>query len=93
MDEILLQKLNTLEGKIAETSRLIQLDSNNTALVAKDVEYLKRDVAEMKSDLKGKFVTTDQFEPVKKIVYGLVALILTGVVVAILGLILTKSGQ
>lgn len=90
MDDALIKQFASVEARIAEASRLIQEDVRNTALVAKDVEYLKRDVAEMKGDLKGKFVTQDQFEPIKKIVYGLVALILTAVVVALLGTIIIK---
>lgn len=90
MDDALIKQFASVEARIAEASRLIQEDVRNTALVAKDVEYLKRDVAEMKGDLKGKFVTQDQFEPIKKIVYGLVALILTAVIVALLGTIIIK---
>ena len=53
-----------------------------------DVDYIKRDVAEIKRVMEANYVTQDQFEPIKRIVYGLVSVILTAVVVAVVALVL-----
>lgn len=72
-----------------KTTRTPQEDTQ-IALIASDVNYIKGDVQEIKSTLKSSYVTTDQFEPVKKIVYGLVGLILVAVVGALLALVVKK---
>lgn len=67
------------------------------ALLFKDIDYIKRDIHEMKTDLKsvsGLYVTRKEFEleikPLKRIVYGLISIILSSVVLAIISLVLTK---
>lgn len=55
------------------------------------LEYIKSDLSEIKSQLKTGFVSKQEFEPIKKIVYGLVGLILTSVVVAILALVIQSQ--
>lgn len=58
-----------------------------------DIQYIKRDIAEIKQTIKeGKedFVSRAEFAPIKQIVYGLVGLILTGVVGALLTLIIRQ---
>ena len=52
------------------------------------LDYIQRDVADIKKRLDDNYVTTQEFEPVKKIVYGLVALILVAVVGAIVALVI-----
>ena len=54
------------------------------------LEYIKRDIAEIKKKLDSNYVTKVEFEPVKKIVYGLIAIILITVVGAIIGLVVIK---
>lgn len=62
------------------------------------IEYLKSDIEEVKSDIKyikSEFLTRrefiDIFDPVKKVVYGLVSLILISVVGAVISLIIIKQ--
>lgn len=57
-----------------------------------DLGYIKADIAEIKGKLDNKFVTREAFEPIKLIVFGLVGLILTSVVGAIVALVLIKGG-
>ena len=47
-------------------------------------------VTDIVEALKRGYVTVSEFDPVKKIVYGLVGAVLLGVMGAILGLVLTK---
>ena len=44
---------------------------------------------ELAEDLK-KYVTLDRFNPVEKLVYGFTGIILTGVVIALLALVIQK---
>jgi hypothetical protein len=59
-------------------------------LLAKDITYIKEKVVIIEKNLENKYVTQDQFAPVKNIVYGLVTLILIAVVGALLTLIIRK---
>jgi len=57
------------------------------AVMANNVEYIKKDIDEIKERLSNNFVVKEEFEPVKKIVYGLVSLVLIAVVGAIVALV------
>jgi ABC-type phosphate transport system permease subunit len=54
------------------------------------IKYIQRDIAEINLKLDDKYVTKDQFEPVKNVVYGLVALILIAVVGALIALVINN---
>ena len=58
--------------------------------VEKDIEYIKQNVHEINNKLEKQYITRMEFEPIKRIVYGMVGLILTSVVVAVIGLVLTR---
>jgi len=62
------------------------------ALIRADVERIKSDTKEIKTNQKTQYVTKEQFDgrvgPLEKLVYGLVGLILIGVVGALLGLVI-----
>jgi hypothetical protein len=60
-------------------------------ILKNDIEYIKKDVTEIKERLEGQFVSKDEFEPVKKIVYGLVGIILVAVVGALIALVVRGS--
>jgi hypothetical protein len=65
------------------------------ALLARIDERTKttcKDVQEIKTKLETHYVTQDEFRPVKAIVYGMVGLLLTGIVTAILILTLKVKG-
>ena len=60
------------------------------AVIANDIAHIKSDVAEVKKKLEADYATKAELEPIKKIVYGMVAIILTGVVGALLTLVINK---
>jgi hypothetical protein len=68
----------------AQTARTL---SETTKL---DLDYIKKDITEIKALLKDNFITVEAFVPVRNLVYGLVALILSGVFVGLLTLIIRK---
>jgi len=60
----------------------------------KDIVYMREKIDEVSDKLDEKYVTQDEFkakfEPISKIVYGIVAIIVTTVVGALLSLIINK---
>jgi hypothetical protein len=63
------------------------------AVVANDILHIKTDMADIKLSIDrmcGTYLTRIEFDPVKKVVYGLVALILVAVVGSLLAFILEK---
>lgn len=60
------------------------------AVIANNIENIKADVKDIKFKLDSQYVTKEAFEPIRKIVYGLVSLILVGVVGATLAIVLKK---
>ena len=60
------------------------------AVLANDVGYIKETVQDIKRLVEDKYVTKSEFEPIKRIVYGVVGLILVAVVGALLTLVVRK---
>jgi Trk K+ transport system NAD-binding subunit len=60
------------------------------ATTQNDVSNIKEHIREIKALLDKKYVTYDVFNPVKQVVYGLVALILTSVIAGLLTLVLRQ---
>lgn len=55
-----------------------------------DLQYIKEDLKEIKMRLDNKFVSVEAFDPIRRLVYGLVALTLTSVVLGLLMLVVQK---
>lgn len=62
------------------------------AELAKDIEYIRAGVDELKAQMLARYVTKEEFEPVKKIVYALAGVILMAVVAALVGSVVTGGG-
>ena len=60
------------------------------ALMANNIEHIKDRVDKIDEKLEVEYVTHLEFEPIKKIVYGMVSLILVAVVGAAIGLVIIK---
>lgn len=67
---------------------LVELRTNTNNLMD-EMKQLRNDIA----NLKKEFVTQAEFKPVRNIVYGAVAIILTAVVVAMITLVIQQGGQ
>ena len=55
-----------------------------------DLGYIREQLGEIRARLDTKFVTIEAFDPVRKLVYGLVGLALTGIVLSIMALVLRQ---
>ena len=60
----------------------------NIDVIATKIEYIARDINDIKAKLEDNYVTRDEFAPIKQIVYGMVSVILLAVVGAIVALVL-----
>jgi hypothetical protein len=60
------------------------------ALMAQDIKYIQKDVADIKRRMEADYVTREEFDPIKKIVYGIIGLLLTGLVAALMRFLLIK---
>lgn len=67
-----------------------ETQATKLAVIANDIAYMKNDIHDIKSNVAQGYVTKDEFEPIKKIVYGLVGLILVAVVGALLSLVVIR---
>jgi len=65
-------------------------DKINIAIIATKVDAIQQTVKDIQGKLEADFVTRAEFDPVKKIVYGMVGLILTIVFTALVYLVIRK---
>jgi hypothetical protein len=54
------------------------------------IRQLRVDVNEVKNKLDANYVTKDEFDPIKKLVYGVVSIVLVGVMGALLALVINR---
>lgn len=85
MDDNAQKELRALERKVdALASRL----ERNNAVVSTELGYIKAQLDKLSQVVGDGYVTKAEFEPIKKVVYGMVALMLTSVVGGLLALII-----
>jgi hypothetical protein len=60
------------------------------AVLANDISYIKTTLIKIETLVRDKYVTKDEFIPVRNIAYGFVALVLVTVVGALLALVVHK---
>lgn len=53
-----------------------------------EIKGLAADIKEIKKAMSSRFVTREEFEPVRKVVYGMVGIILMAVIGAMVALVL-----
>ena len=63
-------------------------DDVKLAVIQNDLTYIKEKLNAVDNKVSSNYVSKDEFEPVRKIVYGLVALILVAVVGALVALVI-----
>ena len=70
-----------------------QSDETQLAVIKNDLSYIKEKLNEVDQKVSTHYVSKEEFEPIKKIVYGLVSLILIAVVGALVALVVNGGGQ
>lgn len=64
-----------------------QSDETKLAVIQTDLTYIKEKLNAVDNKVSSYYVSKEEFEPIKKIVYGLVSLILVAVVGALVALV------
>lgn len=67
-----------------------QSDETKLAVIQTDLTYIKEKLNAVDTKVSSHYVSKEEFEPIKKIVYGLVSLILIAVVGAVVSLVVTS---
>lgn len=65
-----------------------QTNQTKLAVIQTDLTYIKEKLNAVDQKVSTHYVSKEEFEPIKKIVYGMVALILVAVVGALVALVL-----
>jgi thiosulfate reductase cytochrome b subunit len=68
---------------------MVKRQVSNEVLDTK-ISSIQDDVREIKTRIDHNYVTKEEFDPIKKLVYGMVALILTAVVGALIALVIKQ---
>lgn len=63
-------------------------DETQLAVLQTDITYIKEKLNGIDNKVSSHYVSKEEFEPIKKIVYGLVSLILIAVVGGVVGLVI-----
>jgi hypothetical protein len=81
-------------ANVANTANTASIANTETelALLNRDIQYIREKITEINTKLEQRYITREEFEPIKKIVYGVVGIMLTGMVVALIALIIGKGG-
>lgn len=88
--ELLVKVATQLEGMtqvVNETRQSVKELSDETR---RSVKELDTKIDAVGQQLKKDFITKEEFEPIRRIVYGLVALMLTGVIMALLAQVIIQ---
>ena len=64
-----------------------QSDETKLAIMQTDLTYIKEKLNAVDNKVSSHYVSKEEFEPIKKIVYGMVGLILVAVVGALVALV------
>lgn len=80
------------ELTLLKNTKKIEESSGSLLNIAlqKDVEYIKKEISEIKALVENKYVTMAEFQPIKNIVFGMVGLVLVSVVGGLLAIVLKK---
>ena len=65
-------------------------DEINIAVITSQLADIKDDIRDIKLKLENDYITRNEFDPYKRIIQGLVALVLTAVVGAVLTLVIRQ---
>lgn len=79
-----------MEGKSETNITGGNTTTQNIGVIALKIDYIQADIKDIKEKLEKHYVTQDQFEPIKKLVYGTVSVVLLSVVTAVVMLVIRK---
>ncbi len=68
-------------------------DKTILALLQNDMSYMKDKIDSIDTKVSNHYVTKEEFQPIKMVVYGLVGLILVAVVGALIALVVNSGAK
>jgi len=74
-------------GELNTAALLARIDERTQNMV-RELENVRIDLTNLRTEIATKYVTKDEFKPVRMVVYGMVGALLLAVVAAIVGLVL-----
>jgi thiosulfate reductase cytochrome b subunit len=60
------------------------------ALMGRDIKEIRHDVSDMQENIHENYITRIEFDPVQKIIYGIVGVVLLTVLSALVALVVVK---
>lgn len=88
MDYTINKKIEDLTKVVKDFITIAKDKNSGYELICKDIKYIKNDITEIKSLISEKYVTKVEFDPIKNLVFGLVAVIMLSVVAGLMTLLL-----
>ena len=82
------EALKEVFGKGKESQKFI--DISRIPLICQSIIGIHENLKDINVKLDNKFVTKESFSPVRNTVYGMIGIILTGVIIAIMSVVLKK---
>lgn len=65
-------------------------DGVNLAVIGNDIKHIRTEVSEINRKLESNYVTKEAFEPVKRLVFGVVALVMASFIGGVIALVIRK---
>lgn len=69
---------------------ITETSETKVALMQQSIEFIKGEVTQINEKLDNKYVTKEEFAPVKKVVYGMVTIVLVAVFTAVVYLVVKQ---
>lgn len=88
------QSLKEIKDLLREQNGRVRSNEKSVAATAKDTEYIRKELSELRHNtdrMMNEFITRQEFDPIKRLVYGAVGVILMAFLVAIAALVI-RSG-
>lgn len=63
-------------------------EETKIAVMARDVSHMQTDIEAIKNAIQHGYVTKEEFDPVKRLVYGCVGILLSAIMLALVALII-----
>lgn len=76
--------------RIASLEKILLTNTAKLDVLVNELKELKESIKELKTQIKTEYVTKEQYAPIQRIVYAVAGFLLTGVVGALLNVILIK---
>ena len=82
--------IKILHESVKDLKRSVEGNCNNITKIVSDVSYIKQEMRRINKNLEEDYVRMDEYEPVRKLVFGATGIILVAVLTAVVGLVVIQ---